>query len=492
MNSRLSLPNCLTNKVFVVACVFLLVLSMSSWRVNAESLGSFVESTESIEASRSIAAQRDLRRKYDESPITIKIDLDRRTKISPPPIGERTNWPPQIGDARLLPREYRDDLSILFSDDWVEAKDGSIVSAFSVTSPEAKAIRALLRVQLPPSGEIRFFSPEAARLPLSERSTLLFSVYKQTEELAVENSEPRMIWSPMIGGDTIGIEITLPNKKTLSKFSLIVDKISHIYRPLSRIQYTPSSIECSGHVEVECGSDHFPRGMQNSIALITFHKDGADYLCSGTVLNSGNGKKTLQKKVPYFITANHCISDQVTADSIAALWYFQKSGCDPSSGRAGYQQTSGGAELLTTSVDQDSTLLRLRELPYPFPITFAGWTTEIPKIYDVYGIHHPGGGLKKFSLGETTGRKNVKMCRDSGDCFVVRGAISVKWEEGLTEGGSSGSGLFLWGHLFGVLSGGPVGCTSVSRYGAFHDFYWQAKKWLGPGERCGWGRSSCE
>lgn len=473
--------------VFVLLCAFLLDFSAHTSRASAESLNSAVIPVESADVLQTIREERSLQRKYKEFPIKTKIDLDRKVDIPSPPDDDLSKWPPQIGVGRLLPSEYRGDLSTRLSDDWVENKNGSITAALTVTSPGASAIRAAILVLLPPGGEIRFFSPESMKLVQREQLYALHSVFKQ-QDLVTAGNDSRVVWSPIIRGDTIGIEVTLLNNEDRLRFQLRIDKISHIYSPLSRIQYTPSLIGCSGHIDVDCGSDYFPRGMQNAVARISYHRGNGEYLCTGTLMNSNRGKGTI--KSLYFLTANHCISDQTTADSMVAVWYYQRSGCEPTDGLAAYSQTYRGAELLTTSVAQDSTLLRLRGgLPLG-PYTFAGWTTDIPQIYQVYGIHHPGGGLKKFSLGQTTGSRDERVCRRKGDCFVVKDAISVGWEHGLTEGGSSGSGLFLFEHLFGVLSGGPAGCSpAVSVYGPFRDFYKQAKKWLGPGERCGWGKT---
>ena len=69
--------------------------------------------------------------------------------------------------------------------------------------------------------------------------------------------------------------------------------------------------------------------------------------------------------------------------------------------------------------------------------------------------------------------------------MVVRGALSILWDDGLTEGGSSGSGLFHDGALIGVLSGGAGGCQqSGDVYGPFAGFFPRACPWLSPGEIC--------
>jgi hypothetical protein len=73
------------------------------------------------------------------------------------------------------------------------------------------------------------------------------------------------------------------------------------------------------------------------------------------------------------------------------------------------------------------------------------------------GIHHPEGDLKKFSQGTTQG---FQIFRD-GSSF-----IAMQWMQGVTEPGSSGSGLFTYNgsqnyyELRGALYAGNSACDA--------------------------------
>lgn len=154
-------------------------------------------------------------------------------------------------------------------------------------------------------------------------------------------------------------------------------------------------------------------------------------------------------------------------------WFHERPTCSSAAVNLG-QTVSGGAALLATSFTYDSTLLRLNRSPPPGAY-LAAWDPREVAFTDhplpVFGIHHPGGVEKKYSLGATVGR---------GDALLAKSAIAVYWAEGLTEGGSSGSGLFKDdGSLIGVASSDAQTCEGkVSHYGAFSDFWPAACPWL--------------
>ena len=110
---------------------------------------------------------------------------------------------------------------------------------------------------------------------------------------------------------------------------------------------------------------------------------------------------------------------------------------------------------MTTSEDQDATLLRLLGHRVPYGAVYSGWNpVPITNPTEVYGIHHPQGDYKKYSAGWTTGNEDLQLPNGIG----ALNSIAVEWYDGVTEGGSSGSGLFAGEHLVGVLSGGDDMC----------------------------------
>jgi len=109
-------------------------------------------------------------------------------------------------------------------------------------------------------------------------------------------------------------------------------------------------------------------------------------------------------------------------------------------------------------------------------------------------VHHPAGDLQKVSLGTTTGYATCSRaagsetfsCTYTTDSSSATTHVRVGWNSGVTEGGSSGSGLFITSgsskYLVGQLSGGASTCsnpTSNDVYGRFDVPYTAAiYQWL--------------
>ena len=373
--------------------------------------------------------------------------------------------PVPVAFHRDMPEEFRGDMSSGL--EWTPLGDGALAAAMSVTSPGATDVRMGILVDLPPGGELRFFGADAGRrFPVITRA-----------DLAFKGGKPQTLWSPVMEGDTIGVEITLPSRTALSAFSFHVDRISHGYEAERALEsgYLPEALECSNHYDFQCGvGRHFPQQEGTGAVLLRFEESGAGYACSGTLLSDRE-----DTFVPYLLTANHCISTALVASSVSARWFYQRSACGGSRLDSRDTTTSGGAELLATSQAQDSTLLRLERRP-PEGVWYHGWDpNRITHPRDVYLIHHPDGGVKKYSAGRTTDHVDVIT---SGTEDAIMDAIMVDWSEGTTENGSSGAGLFAGEYLIGVHAGrsaDPASCLHRHAFaGAFSDFYPRIRRWL--------------
>ena len=362
-----------------------------------------------------------------------------------------------VGFHRDMPGEFEGDLAPRL--DWTRHADGSLVSSLTITSPGAISVRAGIRAELMAGGEIRFFGFQSDEgfAPITR------------EDFHLEGGEIQTLWSPTVEGDTIGIEIALPSEKARSAFSFHVDEIAHTFRSIEPFRHAPKQLDCPEvHIDVQCRTGSIHDNLQDAVARIRFELDDFSAVCTGTLVND----KVQATFVPYFLTAAHCISTGSVARSVEAWWFYQLATCGGSAEDPRFSRTTGGTELLTASTRYDLALLRFREAP-PGGLRFSGWSAlPIDHPADAYGIHHPAGDLKKFSAGATA---------ENLDSYGVTNAIPVTWSEGTTEGGSSGSGLFLdnGGYLVGGLSHGPdCGRRITDHYGPFGDFLPQASRWL--------------
>ncbi len=277
------------------------------------------------------------------------------------------------------------------------------------------------------------------------------------------------LWTAILRGDTARLELFVPAARRGWQPDFFIDGLQHIYRtpgPVAR-DGGPGAKEGSCHNDVTCSPGWAT--VAKAVGWINFiTDDGFSSVCTGQLLASESGDQT-----PYFLTASHCIHSVDEAASTTVYWFYQTSQCDgPPPDPFGLPSTSGSELLYTTWTPDDlpfeppphpdATLLLLSGSVAP-GVAFAGWTTaDTPDGTDVVGIHHPDGAFKRISFAKKTGN--------------IPGNLLVLWSDGVVEGGSSGSGLFLASSqlLIGQLWGGASTCSGPfgpDYYGDFRDTF---------------------
>ena len=482
-------------------CV-LFVLAASHSPVEAQRVGSALDSSAAKNVS---SAQSAPKLDYSQTPVALAIELpDASANVKQSIVQQDRHGPHQVGAHLDVPDAFQSDLAPKL--DWKEVGDGSIVSSVSVTSPGASAIRIGIKVELPDGGELRFFdgqsnqgtehqgypvidakalasSTEIAGAPAtpgvkldSLRSLGALSTGETLSDLSSFGSGggPKTLWSPIMQGDTGGVEISLPSADARSSFSFSIKTISHIDHPIDSTLFERKRLNCFNHIDAQCAQGRFPQTQADAVASILFEDEEGTFVCTGILLND-----TLEDTfIPYFLTANHCVSTPEVAHTVEAWWFFRRAACGLVALDERFERTYGGANLLAASASQDSSLLRLRG-EIPAGVTYAAWSAD-PVLHPavVHGLHHPRGDELKYSAGRTLGQIDVEV---RGAADIVRNAIVVRWRDGATEGGSSGSGLFDGEYLIGALSGGTPDCEEgTDVYGSLHDFFPQVRRWLDP------------
>ena len=246
-------------------------------------------------------------------------------------------------------------------------------------------------------------------------------------------------WTDVVVGDALVLEFEPAGSSADLPFRIAA--VAHGAQVLSEKAQLAVGAAASCNLDVSC----YPEWSNTAKAVgrYTFESDDSSYFCSGTLLNVPNTAAT-----PYFLTADHCVSTQAQARSVNIFWLYQTPACRGQVPNTRDLPRSNGSTYVTGTARPggDVTLLRLNSVPSG--VTFAGWTAEAPELgTSVTGIHHPSGDYKRISFAAL----RTANTRDAGSYW---GAF---WEGGgLTEGGSSGSGLFLNdGRLVGTLSHGP-------------------------------------
>jgi hypothetical protein len=183
----------------------------------------------------------------------------------------------------------------------------------------------------------------------------------------------------------------------------------------------------------------------NATGKMRWCDDGGCGLCTGTVLVD----RDPDTRVPWFITARHCLSTQAEVDILEVFWHYETDYCETDGGTAppfpGTLESSVGGTLFNTYSENDMTFIRLHDVP-PL-VGFAGWTTETS--VGEFGIHHPKGSYKRLVMLEDVGLCGAGCwCEDATDFDYYDRTT------GLTQKGSSGSGAFNWdGQFCGQLKG---------------------------------------
>jgi hypothetical protein len=197
-----------------------------------------------------------------------------------------------------------------------------------------------------------------------------------------------------------------------------------------------------------------------SVALYTVEGLSA---CSGTLISDVAGDRRA-----FFLTANHCDISPDNASTVVVYWNYQSATCG-THGPGSLAQNQSGAIFRAAKADVDVTLIELAQIPdRSFQVYYSGWERTGVAPAGAVGIHHPDADVKAISFSSTT-LTTVNSCIGTGGSSTH---WQVIWNSGVTEPGSSGSGI--WNpathKLTGTLSGGGSSCGSPTLpdcYGKF-------------------------
>lgn len=368
---------------------------------------------------------------------------------------------------------------------WQPTSGGSRLAAIAFESPTAQGVRLGVRVtRLPAGATLRFYG--AAGGPATEMTAAELAAQAQRiRDSGADEQTATTYWSPDFGGAQTVMEIEVPAGANVADVQVAVPRVSHFTHSAEQmeklIEEKAGSASCN--IDAMCQPDYLAQAR--SVARMRYTaEDGRGYYCTGTLLNDAKSSGT-----PYFLSANHCINTQAKAATLMTDWFYRASACNAGTVGTGVRQLTKGATLLYATVSTDTSFLRLNEAP-PAGVLYAGsfYGGTVPAGSGVVGLHHPQGDLEKISFGKVNG---LGVCADDS-CSNVNDAsgtfYEVKWSQGTTEGGSSGSAAFFGignqRYVMGQLYGGRASCsnpTGSDYYGRF-DLSYRAsiKQWLNP------------
>jgi hypothetical protein len=367
----------------------------------------------------------------------------------------------QIGITQLTAEEAFDASDVNLR--WKPAASGGYVAQFKIRSPGAVATRVAIQLTNMPAGsEIRFAGSDAPSNVIHAASL---------NEVLSSRDDSGRYWTPMTEGDMQLIEVYSPAASNGA--GIAVTAVSHIFASAADGFKAATQVKgASGACNVDAICPTQTAGFvnaKNSVAHMQFQANCglggalASCICTGTLLND----TVSATQVPYFYGANHCISKQSEASTLITYWNYDNPVCRGADiSRSQSNVVQGGADLLYADQPTDVLLLRLKpsvNTPLPLTAFFAGWdSAAITASTSVTIIHHPAGDPKKVTLGQTISPSPFTVLSDMGNSSY----ITPTYTSGVTEGGSSGSGVFSLTNgsyfLRGGLLGGPSSCATAN------------------------------
>lgn len=286
-----------------------------------------------------------------------------------------------------------------------------------------------------------------------------------------ENNKPYGTFGiGLLHDDFVVIELYVPAGME-DQQKLNIGTVVHGYRSILthaeavQEEYNRGPFGNSGNcnINVNCPEGDEWQVEKRSVALIV---NGGFAICTGALVNN-----TAQDGTPYFLTANHCLGGSVGN----WVFYFNHESANCSGSNGPTNQSVSGSVLRANSGGSDMALLELDETPpADYNVQYCGWdNSDNQSVINTVGIHHPSGDVKKICFDE-----------DSPYHQTVGGAAVWyidEWEDGVTEGGSSGSPLFDQNHrIIGQLYGGFAACQGSVNNGQADWYGRVGTAWDGP------------
>ncbi|MBX2980852.1 MAG: trypsin-like peptidase domain-containing protein [Flavobacteriales bacterium] len=342
---------------------------------------------------------------------------------------------------------HETNLSLENSGVWHELENGDRIWSLAIECPGAFSINFEFNDYVVPSG--------AAVYVYNEQHEVLGAF------MAESNPGHTELGVTQLAGDKITVEYHEP-AAVRGEGRLRIGQVTHAYRDIFNLaKGFNTSGACNNNVICPEGDPW--RDQIRSVAMITV---GGSGFCTGQLINNCANDGT-----PYFLTANHCLGGNNT-------WVFRfnwnSPTCTPTT-NAPTNQTVSGSQLRANSAGSDMALLQLNSTPPAnYNVFYTGWDNTATPPTRSTTIHHPDGDIKKisFDLDPATA-----VNWQGAACWRI-----ANWEDGTTEPGSSGAGLWNQnGLLIGQLFGGQASCSNNVNdyYGRFNVSYPLLTNWLG-------------
>lgn len=257
---------------------------------------------------------------------------------------------------------------------------------------------------------------------------------------------------------------------------LSINQVAYVYRGISKFRSAGDSGNCQNDINCPKGNDW--QDEKRGVARILLKNGSQYFFCTGSLVNNQNNDCK-----PYFLLAQHCDINPVQADlnQWKFNFNFEVTNCGdapleslaiPSNTITGcfskaFSNDGGGVTgsdyLLVQLGSASNETTIINTLKNTINAYWNGWDANNTAITGGAGIHHPSGDVKKISFFTVT--TTTSGWNGNG----LSSHWKMKWSDGVTEGGSSGSPLFAYdggnSHIIGTLTGGSSYCTQQQNGG---------------------------
>lgn len=372
------------------------------------------------------------------------VGLDKRVGVNPietvvlqPIDRDMLKARDAIAKSDGLPLQFAEPLpvglKVLENAEWVSLPEGMALWRVRIVAPGALGLNfGMKNVFLPSGAKLYIYSEESRDV--------------QGPFTSAHNKSHRELWTPIVPGESAVIEVTVPEDRK-SELSLEIAVANASYLDFYDLQEKQASC----NIDVVCPQADPWRNEIRSVGMYTVI---GMRVCSGTLVM--NQKQDFKN---YFLTANHCGITENNAKSVVVYWKFESPTCGQLGGGS-LEDNQVGATFRAKFEDSDFCLIELDKNPNPLlNVHYAGWQADGAAPSQSVGIHHPNGSEKAICFDNTPLQSTAW-----GDYEVDAAANHwrvVAWDLGITEPGSSGSGL--WDasthRLVGQLHGGFSTCS---------------------------------
>jgi len=348
------------------------------------------------------------------------------------------------------------------SGSWITLSNGDRIWRLLIQSPDAFSINlGFSYFNLPVDAKMYVFS--------TDRQTVYGAFTHQN------NNADNVFATDLVPGSAIIVEYFEPAHVS-GQGGFVINRVTHAYHDVFGVLNSTRGFGDAGNCQFNsvCSlSAGWEEQIRSSVMLVS----GGNGFCSGALINN-----TANDGKPYVLTADHCMDNGVASYVFRFRWE-SKTCPNPTSAPlprstsnpSGYFSYTG-AILRASNAGSDFALLEMTGIPgNQFApndtVYFSGWNRNNTAASAAYGIHHPSGDIKKFSIANNA---TISSTYAGASCWRVG-----TWTSGCTEPGSSGSPLYDENkRIVGQLFGGPSYCGAPTSQ--LNDYYGKlATSWNG-------------